>query len=412
MRYLFIPGMVIIIFFFFAGELQSDLCKDYMLLDGREEILNYGMDTTQHWWAITAPFTSKQRLIVDGWESEAYDNITGLTFSPDGMRWACFAESPTQWSLLTNDTIIQLDATDPGEINFSGNSETLTYSFFEGEEEILIFSGNRYRIYQRTGNFYLSYNGRKVAFVGLRSNKYVLNIAGVETTGYDEIMPFGFYYDGSFLYAAGNGNAWQIYKDKKAITDTYLKVTEVAINREGTVAGAILRRTQSNMVAMLISDDYWEPLIGRTYDAIEGLALHPDLPMIAYTGYIADKRYVVQNSAEYTAGEKSGRPRFTYDGSEVFFIGCAFECFANINGRQYNFPSDMDVSYAYAHKPQSATVAYSTSSSMIINFLDTKELHAGMMVDELIAPRYNWRMNRYETLGVINNRIYLLTCSI
>jgi hypothetical protein len=35
-----------------------------------------------------------------------------------------------------------------------------------------------------------------------------------------------------------------------------------------------------------------------------------------------------------------------------------------------------------------------------------------MMVDSTFSPRYNWRMDRYEALGIINNRLYLLTCKI
>jgi hypothetical protein len=394
------------------SKANAELCKDFMLLDGSEEVASYGMDTTGHWWVVTRPFTSQYRLIVDGKETGAYNSIKNLTFSPDGKRWACFAESVTNWFLLTNDTIISLYCTDVGEINFSGNSEILAYSYFDGDEETLILGSHRYRIYYRYGSFYLSFFGDKIAFMGVRSGKYVLNINGNETTGYDKILPMGFTYDNKFMYAAANGSAWQLFKDFNSFSDTYMNVTEVAMNREGTVAAALLRRTQNEMVAVLISDDYWEPLIGRAYDAIEGLTLHPDLPLIAYTAYDSDKRFVVQNSTEYFAGQTSGKPRFTYDGTELYFVGCAFDCFININGKQYKFLNDMEVSYDYAHKPGTSTVAYSTSSNMMLNFLDTKELRSGMMVDEIISPRYNWRTDRYEALGRINNRIYMLTCEL
>jgi hypothetical protein len=32
------------------------------------------------------------------------------------------------------------------------------------------------------------------------------------------------------------------------------------------------------------------------------------------------------------------------------------------------------------------------------------------MVDQLIPPRYNWRDGTYETLGSVNNKLYLMTC--
>ena len=64
----------------------------------------------------------------------------------------------------------------------------------------------------------------------------------------------------------------------------------------------------------------------------------------------------------------------------------------------------------YAKKPGSNTIAYVTNSSLIIRDFEKGELYSGMMVDNLVSPRYNWRSGLYETLGSINNKLYLLTC--
>jgi hypothetical protein len=37
-------------------------------------------------------------------------------------------------------------------------------------------------------------------------------------------------------------------------------------------------------------------------------------------------------------------------------------------------------------------------------------MRSGMMTNETLNPRYNRFNDRYETLGIINNRLYLLTC--
>jgi len=48
---------------------------------------------------------------------------------------------------------------------------------------------------------------------------------------------------------------------------------------------------------------------------------------------------------------------------------------------------------------------------MAVREIEFNRLYAGMMVDELIPPRYNWRKQRYESLGKINQKLYLLTCN-
>jgi hypothetical protein len=406
---IFIP---LLLFIFAAYNLSAEKCREKMLLDGSEKLVAYGMDTTQHWWAVTEPFSGRNRLYVDGIQTKVYNSLNNLVFSPDGSRWACFAQDNLHWNLITNDTVLALPGTDVGEIHFSPNSDVLAYSYFDGDLETIIYGDRQLEVYQRFGNYYLNQNGSNIAFTGYRSDVMVINIGGVESTTYDTIIPLGFWNDGNFVYAGRNGHNWQIYKGQKAITEVYSSISEVAINLEGTVAGALVRRGGSYAYGILISDDYWEPLIGKPYELVQNLVLHPTLPMIAYNAMIDLRKLVIFNTVEYAGGEYTGRPSFSFDGSELCFTGCRIDCFVNINGMQFNVQSDISSIDQFAVKPGSKTIAYSTSSSMIIRYLETNDLYAGKMLDAIQSPRYNWRQDRYEALGSINNRLYLLMCSL
>lgn len=393
---------------------KADKCFDYILLDGGETLNTFGMDTTQHWWAITQPFADSYRLIIDGNQTDVYKDFKNLTFSPDGNRWACFAKDNVQWFLLTDRGYLKLpNILRIGEIAFSPNSQVLAYSYYETDNETIVIKDRTIKVYQRASKLFLSNNGEKFAFVGRRSaNSYVVNINGKETSLFDNVKPFGFWYNGQFLYAGQNGDGWEIFKNNEPISEVYAYIQEGIINIKGTVAGILANEMNGNGVGIVLSDQYYEPLIGEEYDNVSHLILHPELAMIAYDARLNGQPVVVLNSTEYAGGiDLTGQPYFTADGEDLYFLGCDIDCFINVNGQKFSLNTDLPMDRFYAKKSGSNTIAYATSSSMIIRDLESNELYAGMMVDQIIAPRYNWREHRYETLGSIGNRLYLLTCN-
>jgi hypothetical protein len=367
------------------------------------------MDTTSNWWAVTQPFTSGYRLYVDGQKSDVYSRLRSLTFSPDGNRWACFARSNTQWNLLTNDGVKPLPGDSVGEILFSPNSEALVYSYYEGEHETIIYGERSVRVLRRFGKLFTSSGGERIAFMGYRGDDLVLNVNGVETSAYANIMPIGFWYDGEFVYAAGNGSIWEIFKGSKAISEPYVSISQAAINLQGNVLGATVKLSSGKMMALMISDEYSEPLTGRPYDEVSNLTIHPSVPLIAYAAKRETGYCVVMSSTEYDCGESKAVPIFTHNG-DLYFWGCNINCYVSINGKAYKTNSTLDGYYVM--KPGSRTIAYTSSTSLAIRYLDRDDMAAGMMVDQTFTPRYNWRTGRYEALGRINQRLYLLTCRI
>lgn len=394
---------------FSSYSVYAERCKDYMVLDGSEALSTFGIDTTGHWWAVTQPYTNSYRLIIDGRPSKPYYQLKNLKFSADGEKWAFFGNNNTGWELVINDTVHLLAANDVKDIVFSGNSQVLAYTYTDAGNDYIWLNGNRIRTYQKTGDLYISYDGSKYAYISQRSSNYLVNINGKETSLFEQIIPIGFWHDGSFIYAASYGDRWEIYKNEKPITETYVNIKSTVINLTGTSLAALVKQSSGFWTSVYYSDDYTEPLLGKNYDDVDNLTMNGNSDLFAYSAVYNQNHFVVLSSAEYPAFEETSAPCFTYDGSELYFLSCRISCGLNVNGQLINLPGTLDTSYYVVKKPGTHTLAYSTSSTMVVMDYSAPDMYAGTIVDATITPIYNWRTNLYETLGQIGNRLYLMT---
>lgn len=397
----------------FVYAKSEDYCTDYLLLDGYEDLLSVGLDTTFNWWAITKPFSDKKRLIVNGSETEVYNEIYSPEFSPDGMSWAAFANNNGSLTLITESDALYLPGISAGEIHYSGNSEVLLYSYYEGTVETICFPTDTIKITNRAGKIFINYSGTKVAFLGLRGSYYVININGRESQQFDEILPIGFWNDDSFLYAARLGNGWEVYKNKEPLTEKFAGILETAINLDGTVAAVLVNGYDGWGYGLMFADEYSEPLQGRAYKRVSDLVLHPRVALFSYKGFDEEKYCVTLNSVEYVAGRITSKPQFTYDGSELYFFASnEINYFININGKRTNIKYFSGADAVIPRAPGSDTYAYANGTNMVMQFIEQSKAHHGNMMDWTSDPRFNWRDNTYEALGVINRKLYLLTASV
>lgn len=388
----------------------EEKCIDYILLDGSERIINYGLDTTKNWYAITEPFPNRYRLIVNGDELQSMLNVSLPIFSQDGNRWAAFAQDNSGWMLFTEKDMYAFNATDVGDIVFSEDSKVVAYSFFETNLEVIKLNNQEFREYRKKPGLWIDHDGDQVAYVIENANQEMLKVNGKQINSFDKITPVGFWEDGDFIYVGQFGNYFQVYKGKEALSETYYNVPDIKINRKGDVLAYIAYMINKRYVAKLISDEFREPLISQRYDMISDLVLHPTAAIMSYSAVLYNAFTINMNLTEYFSGEANSTPAFTWNGDELFFLGCRINCFLSINGVSYNTQANFPVDRYYAHKPNSMTFAYSTGSTMVVRYLEDGDMRAGMMVNETIEPRYNRFEDRYETLGSTNNRLYLLTC--
>lgn len=408
MKYFF---TIIILLASFYSVNSQDICKDFRLYNGEEILVDFGMDTTFNWWAITQPTTDRQRLIVNGEESTIFNSIRPPVFSCDGLTWATYAIDQGVTTLFTRDTTIFVFAAEPGEIHFSSMTNELVYTYVKGDIETVVLPSRKVDMMNKGGKLVINQNATRYAYPVRRGSSFAMMINGKETTIHDQVIPVGFNIENKFVYAARSGNGWQVYEDDRSVSEIYPDLYEFAINREGTVYAFTVRSFNGRHQTITFSNEYYEPLISKQYEMVNNLVLHPFLALTGFSAVFQTIRYVGMNTAEYFAGIQPGRPQFTYDGEEMFFMSCDLDCFLNINGRRFNIKIRLEPGNPIEVAPGTRTFAYSTNANMMVYFLETGAIHAGMMADYVSPPRYNRFDNRYEAIGVIGNRLYLLTCS-
>ncbi len=409
---LFITLFAVLLLLVATENAKSDVCTDSLIYDGFENVIKIGMDTTGHYWIVTSPTKDYYRLLIDGKSSDRYEAFKSLKFSADGNRWACFAKSNVAWNVMTNDTIFELYCDEVLTLGFSPNSKVLYYVYKVGSQVYYQIGDKKISGNSGTGEIFVSWGAERYAICEMRGDKKIFRLQGWETPPYDEIKPVGFWNDGSFIYIVKLGNFWEIYKDKESISESYINISEYAINLTGTAAAFLGRRTQFNAVGILLSDDYYEPLVSKPYESVSGLTLHPHIDLMAFKAMYNNTQFIVMSNTEYGGGEDIGSPHWTHDGSQLYYSGCATDCFINIEGRRYNLNQMFDRMENFVVKPQSNTIAYSTSSALVVRDLTSGNLYSGIMVDSATNPIFSWRHNAYLALGIINRRVFLMKCQL
>lgn len=400
----------IVIFLITSQSSKADRCRDYLLTDGGEPLVDLGIDTTGNWWVVSAPFHSKYRITISGFEYNVLDSMTKPIFSHNGENWAFFGYDVGSWKLYTRDNVRDFGTISPGAVKFSTISNELVYSVFRGDIEYVNIKDREIRIMHRIGDLFVSPWGDRFAFMIRRGNSIVVNINGTESDFFDEIYPAGFKENGEFVYAGRRGNGWRVYANNKDISTEFKEVIQIAINPAGNTVGVLVQSFNSRYQGVMFSDEYREPLYGMMYDRVWNLTVHPYLALIAYNASYNMSNYIVYSTTEYSAGLYPGSPKFSWDGDELYFIGCDMDCFVNINGRRYTIRGGISPESNITVAPRTNSFAYGSSLHLNMIYLETGGVHAGIMVDYSTPAIFNRFSNRYESLGVINNRVYLLTC--
>ncbi|MFZ9815654.1 MAG: hypothetical protein ACO3EO_10265, partial [Candidatus Kapaibacteriota bacterium] len=121
--------------------------------------------------------------------------------------------------------------------------------------------------------------------------------------------------------------------------------------------------------------------------------------------------FIVMNTAEYDAGINIGQLRFTHDGKELYALGDSQQDpFMIVNGQKIVQKNALDIQRSYAKAPETGTFAYATSSALMMLRLSDSFTFAGMMADYVSTPIFNHRLNAYQSLGIVNNRLFMMSC--
>lgn len=413
--------VVISLFFLSTLTFLSQQCFDEIVLDGSEKIDKYGIDSTGNWWAITRPYTNRFRLYLNGKQSDIFSGIQDLKFSRDGNRWACYAKDDgNYWHLLTNDTTLYLKAFRVGQLFFTPDSKNLFFTYTtEGRQSIsgkidiagkVTFGTSKELDIPDVTTLYISADSKRKAVVTKRDGGTYVRIGNDQGPRFDAVKAIGYWNDGSFIYAAKLGNSWEIYKNRESISEPFNKIIDSKMNPEGTIAAIAIERTKSEQIVLTLNDKYYEPLVSKVYDWVGNITINPILEMVAFKAKKNNSYYIVYSNTEYISGANSTNPLFTYDGKDIYFVGCDLDCYVNINGRKYSLNSEVDLKGNFVKKSGEPSIAYTTSSALVIRNLEKNTLSASKMMDKMSEPIYNWKKQRYEALGILGERLYFIYC--
>lgn len=413
----------LILFFCFISTLAvlSQQCFDDLVLDGSEKIDKYGIDSTGNWWAITKPYTNRYRLYVNGKQSDIFMGIQNVKFSRDGRRWACYAKDDgNYWHLITNDTTLYLKAFRTGQLFFTPDSKNLFFTYTtEGRQSLsgriddngkVKFGSSKDLDIPDATTMYISADTKRRASVTKRDGGFYVRLGNDQGPRFDAVKAIGYWNDGSFLYAAKLGNSWEIYRNRESIYEPFSRIIDSKMNPEGTIVAIAIERTKNEQILLTLNDKYYEPLVSRVYDWVGNIMINPILEMVAFKAKKNNNHYVVYSNTEYNSGPNSTTPLFTYDGKDIFFVGCDLDCYVNINGRRYAMNAEIDLKGNFVKKPGEPSIAYTTNSALVIRNLEKNTLSASRMMDKMSEPIYNWKRQRYEALGILGNRLYLIYC--
>jgi hypothetical protein len=368
------------------------------------------MDSTNNWWAITKPFSDRFRLVVNGDETDAMLDIKRPVFSPDSERWAAYVRDNTGWYVIDENHFYPINTQITGEIVYSRNSDNMAFSYLLEDFTVISMPDTTINVPDMVGSYYLSDDGNDLAYLQRNGDMYAVKTLDWESTYYQEIKLIGIWHTGKPVYAALAGNQWVAMIGDKEITEPFVNITSLRLNLAGDVLAFSALRPSGRAIAVMYSDDYIDIFRSKEYDNVSDLSLHPYLPIILFRARQLEVELIVQNDTEFWGGEEVGTPQFSFDGSEISYLGCNVNCFLILNGVRHSFGMDMGTDFDYAAAPGTETIAFPSNAGLNVLNLETGLMSLGRMMDNAFGVRYNRFDGVYQSLGTINGRLYLLSC--
>lgn len=385
-------------------------CDDELLLDGSEPLVDAQLDTTGLWWAITAPYAGQQRLIINGYRSASYDRISRPVLSADGKHWTAWVQRAGMWELLVDTVAIPLRCAQPRALLFAPNAAVIAVSCMEGSVEIIAHRTKQYSAIRRVSELLLSPDGAHIAWTEQLPQQQRLVVDGRAIATADEVLLAGFWGNERPLYAQRAGGQWRIMRDTELVAGPFERVRQLLTNRTGTAAVAHVQNLGWHSV-LLLSEDYMRPLLSQQYDSIWSVVLHPYLPQYGALASRQGNFFLLHSGTEYGIGRVPlSRVSFGPDGSELYGLGCDVDCFLVLDGQRMQLGQDLSPSQVITRRPGSKTFSYSTPTNLFVRRTDKAIFTYSRMCDQVLPPIYNRRRSRYEALGIVQGRLYLLTC--
>lgn len=295
-------------------------------------------------------------------------------------------------------------------IGFAPNAAVVAIGCMEGSAEIIAHRDKQYTAVRRVSGLLLSPDGAHIAWTEKLQQQQRLVVDGREVATADEFLLAGFWSNQRPLYAQRAGGQWRIMRDTELVAGPFERVRALNVNRTGTAAVAHVQNLGWHSV-LLLSEDYERPLPSQQYDSVWSVVLHPYLPQYGALASRQGNFFLLHSGTEYGIGRfPLERVSFTPDGSELYGLGCDVDCFLVLDGQRLPLGQDLSPAQVIARRPGSKTFSYSTPTNLFVRRTDKATFTYSRMCDHVLPPIYNRRRGRYEALGIVQGRLYLLSC--
>lgn len=403
-------SVVVVLSFISTNTLKAQ-CSDEVVWAEPEELLDLGIDSTGHWWVLSAPFQDFKTITIDGIKYGPFNDIHSLTFHRSGETWAFIARSILKSLIVTPDGIREfiprIDS-----VFFPTESEELWWIESVGIDRKLTNGSKEFAITFPVKAVALHSQAYVVSWVEQRPGVEVLMRNGEEVARGDDVQLAGIWLDGTCVYAVGLSGRWSIWSGDTEHSSNLANVKSLSTNYLGTVmAWAEYYLSTGPRVKMFSSDMIraWE---SPTLENIQGpVVLSPQDELLAFKARRVGRSLVYFNGAEYPAGERAGTPFFSNDGSVMAYATENAGNYIAINGKLFLLKSGAPVNIDVAVSPSGEQASWSTSSTILLEDLEFNVLRTGRMCDKTTRAVYSGRDETFKALGVITNRVYLMSCT-
>lgn len=393
----------------------SGQCRDELLLENDVEIIDYGIDTTGHWWARARTTSVLTTLYIDGTAYGPFMKVDVPMFSRDGSAWAVSVDMNGIRGLQTSGGYINMSGVTNVRPVLAPQSSGDVWWIVENESERTLTNGSRsYRCVDPTTMFAADPSGTVIVYVGRRGNQYAIVRNGVDLAAYDEVILGGVWSDGRIVAAVRNGAVWDVLLGDDVIANGLISVRDLTVNAFGTVLAFVGGQRGAPPVVTMMTDEYREPWQSPPLESPGRLVLSPCCDLTAIPAVRPGARRVMMyGSAEYPVGNQHGPPSFSYDGGQMVYAGDDAGAFVAVNGKRYVLRGGgVAMSTPLVVSPSGSMVAWPSSSTIVTYDVELQRMQLGKMCDTMGNVVYDWRTRSAVGLGLFGGRLYKLICPL
>lgn len=196
----------------------------------------------RHYAYLLLKSKTDKRAVVDGRPGAAFDFIGGVTFSPDGKHWAHAGMRGSRQMIVLDGREQEAFDYVGTDVHFSPDGRHVFYYARKGPDQFIVTDGKRGAAFDEIrgtsgqADFYFSDDGRRYAYAARKGKRWFTVIDGVPGEAYDEVSQItGFSPDARHAVSLGRRGKkrWAIVDGKAREIGEYDIAALPAVSSDG-----------------------------------------------------------------------------------------------------------------------------------------------------------------------------------